>query len=701
MDLSAIQPEAAPAQSGIFAMFLPANAGGNGAPASLFESLLQDALGLAGGTPPAMVNGTPESSAQIAGDPASLVLAQPKGEGHKKQESKSGGSAEAFTPVMLTVAPVPMEALQKLDQAAWTQAGSSPAPQAQPISELVPGTSLAPVPSLGTSFPGVTGKATKPSDRPQTDASAATKERLTGGFAPLPSSSSPDGSAAMSEGLDIGPIVPGLAEGKLAQKITGHSEKSDEQDFKTHTSGGSASGNMQIPPASSAPVTKQFPPLTSEATQQEGGRKPVANAMGHSGSINTTTTPNQQPSRTNQENNVSPAAAPLSSPQGGLNLTFAANLSVNDGASPVMEAVANATPQAGTAQLQRDPSSSAPLNSGATAFSAALIPAVPFQAGKSAQELQAPAVASLKVQPKLQTESQFHAQPAMQYQHSADHAAQSAVSGFIPAKNPADLLKSVATSVSTQGSAAHHGDINIQAAENRAVAKTDAPATSAGSAPTNSTATRAADHKLNQADQANSAPQSAQATATPSPAQAVTPAAANAPASPAGVPAAASQPVAASPSQTLAPKPAAHDLPAALSDPSVPVQVHAARMFQADGRSEMRLDMQTQAFGGVEVHTSVSGKDVQLSVSAEHGDLRSFLAPEMPVLQSNLQQHDLRLQQVRTVLNTGTQREFSSGSEQQEQRFARSHPRPGMFDQHDIAGSPEEEDSPKGLSIRI
>jgi len=149
------------------------------------------------------------------------------------------------------------------------------------------------------------------------------------------------------------------------------------------------------------------------------------------------------------------------------------------------------------------------------------------------------------------------------------------------------------------------------------------------------------------------------------------------------------------------PKPVAHDLPAAVSDPSVPMQVHAARMFQTDGRSEMRLDMQTQSFGGVEVHTSVSGKDVQLSVTAEHGDLRSFLAPEMPALQSNLQQHDLRLQQVRTLLNTSAQREFSSGSEQREQRFARPHSRTGVFDHRNIVGDPDEEDSPKSLSIRI
>lgn len=144
-----------------------------------------------------------------------------------------------------------------------------------------------------------------------------------------------------------------------------------------------------------------------------------------------------------------------------------------------------------------------------------------------------------------------------------------------------------------------------------------------------------------------------------------------------------------------------HDIPTATPDPAAPVEIRSARIVQTDSRVGMRLDMQTQAFGGVEVHTSVAGKDVQLSITAEHGDLHSFLAPEMPMVQMQLQQHDLRLQQVRTVLNYGTQPEFSSGSGRQEQSFARPHSRSAAFDQHNITRSSDEEDSPKGLSIRI
>lgn len=113
------------------------------------------------------------------------------------------------------------------------------------------------------------------------------------------------------------------------------------------------------------------------------------------------------------------------------------------------------------------------------------------------------------------------------------------------------------------------------------------------------------------------------------------------------------------------------------------------------------MGMQTQAFGALEVHASVSGKEVRFAVTAEHGDLRSFLTPEMPVLQNNLQQHDLRLEQVRTVLGAGTQQQFSPGSGREERRFSRPHQQPGTFDQQHIAASLEEEDSPRGLNIRI
>lgn len=98
------------------------------------------------------------------------------------------------------------------------------------------------------------------------------------------------------------------------------------------------------------------------------------------------------------------------------------------------------------------------------------------------------------------------------------------------------------------------------------------------------------------------------------------------------------------------------------------------------------MEMRTQAFGGVEIHATVSGKDVQLSIGADRGDLRTSLAPELPTLQNALQQLDLRLEHVHTLSpGNHAQPDFSSGSDRQEQRFQRSTPpSPGTYKPQDF-----------------
>lgn len=120
-------------------------------------------------------------------------------------------------------------------------------------------------------------------------------------------------------------------------------------------------------------------------------------------------------------------------------------------------------------------------------------------------------------------------------------------------------------------------------------------------------------------------------------------------------------------SNTSAPDPTSAQTQAAQAP-----QVHAARIIQSGSDSQMRLEMRTRSFGDIEIHATVSGKQVQVSVVADHGDLRSFLAPEIPVLQDTLKQHDLRLEHVRTYLpNSDVQPDFSSGSGKQEHKFPR------------------------------
>jgi hypothetical protein len=79
-----------------------------------------------------------------------------------------------------------------------------------------------------------------------------------------------------------------------------------------------------------------------------------------------------------------------------------------------------------------------------------------------------------------------------------------------------------------------------------------------------------------------------------------------------------------------------------------PAQAPVARIFHNPSQSEMRVGLRTESFGVVDVHTTISEKQVEVAMGSERGDLKGFMAPELPVLQSNLQQHDLRLQTLRT-----------------------------------------------------
>jgi len=89
---------------------------------------------------------------------------------------------------------------------------------------------------------------------------------------------------------------------------------------------------------------------------------------------------------------------------------------------------------------------------------------------------------------------------------------------------------------------------------------------------------------------------------------------------------------------------------APLSTSSAPVlsdansgTVQVARIVQGIGKAEMHIDMRTPDFGSVEVHTTLRESQIGLTVGSEKGDLRGFLAPEVPSLQAVIHQQDLRL----------------------------------------------------------
>ena len=71
-----------------------------------------------------------------------------------------------------------------------------------------------------------------------------------------------------------------------------------------------------------------------------------------------------------------------------------------------------------------------------------------------------------------------------------------------------------------------------------------------------------------------------------------------------------------------------------------------AQMVNRVGQSEMRIGMNTSAFGTVDVRTVVHASDVGLVIGSEKGDLRGMMSNEMPGISNSLQQQNLRLNSV-------------------------------------------------------
>lgn len=90
-----------------------------------------------------------------------------------------------------------------------------------------------------------------------------------------------------------------------------------------------------------------------------------------------------------------------------------------------------------------------------------------------------------------------------------------------------------------------------------------------------------------------------------------------------------------------------------------PVQM--AQMVSRAEQSEMRIGMNTTAFGSVEVRTVVHANDVGVLIGSEKGDLRSLLANEIPGIANSLQQQNLRLNQVNFHQGFASSNPMSSG----------------------------------------
>ncbi len=96
----------------------------------------------------------------------------------------------------------------------------------------------------------------------------------------------------------------------------------------------------------------------------------------------------------------------------------------------------------------------------------------------------------------------------------------------------------------------------------------------------------------------------------------------------------------------------AESLPAAAQGAPV---VSAAHMFTQPGQTEIRIEMQADSLGGIELRAHIAGDQIGASISVEHHDAQVALATDLPALHNALAEKNLRLESL-----TVSQGSFSS-----------------------------------------
>jgi len=78
------------------------------------------------------------------------------------------------------------------------------------------------------------------------------------------------------------------------------------------------------------------------------------------------------------------------------------------------------------------------------------------------------------------------------------------------------------------------------------------------------------------------------------------------------------------------------------------------------GQTEMRIEMQSDSLGGVELRARMAGDQVGAAIVVERHDIHSALSNELPALHSALAEKNLRVQTL--SISQGTQTLLGSGS---------------------------------------
>jgi hypothetical protein len=124
------------------------------------------------------------------------------------------------------------------------------------------------------------------------------------------------------------------------------------------------------------------------------------------------------------------------------------------------------------------------------------------------------------------------------------------------------------------------------------------------------------------------------------------------------------------PTPTKAGVPAQPTLPGDVPAWSASRSVNDAQLTQSASHSDMRIAMQTDQLGTIELHARVAGDQLGAAITVERHEVHSLLAAELPALQQALSEKQLRVDQLSLLQGSLHSTAGDSGAPHQQQERA-------------------------------
>jgi len=123
-----------------------------------------------------------------------------------------------------------------------------------------------------------------------------------------------------------------------------------------------------------------------------------------------------------------------------------------------------------------------------------------------------------------------------------------------------------------------------------------------------------------------------------------------------------------------APLPPAQPMPAGST--VNPLVVNSARLVDHPGQTEIRVEMQAETLGSVELRAHMTGDQINASIAVEHHDTQVLLTNELPSLHSALSERDVRVDSLSVSQGMAASTGSGAGGDASQRGFPQNYQKP-------------------------